>query len=150
MVESVAYTLIAADGTEIPGATVVLDDDDNDLCMFQVAGNLGRPIPIGDRDPPYAAEGYYVGAPHGIWGGGIAGYYTVRFSGRGTPWNNKKEALAFSTASAAPGASGSPYMYDGQAVALLNLGSSSFFTFSTGVPWDQLKTFVAKALHKQP
>jgi hypothetical protein len=149
-IKSVTYKLLTPDDVTITGVTVIADNDDDDLCLISVAGQLGKEIPLATEDPPYAAEGYYIGAPKGIWGGGIAGYYQTHFSGRGTPFGNGKEALAFSTASAAPGASGSPYMYNGKAVALLNLGHGGFMTFSTGVPHEVIDAFVKKAMHVEP
>lgn len=146
-VSKVRYVLVAADGTRYPGATALADDDALDLCLLVIPGNLGTPLPLADEDPPYSAEGYYIGAPHGLWGGGIAGYYATRFSGRGTPWlNAPAEALAFSTAEGAGGASGSPLVFKGRVVALYNFLAQGFGTFSTGVPHEVIRGFLQRSM----
>lgn len=149
-VSKAQYTLVAADGTRFGGATAIADDDELDLCLLTVPGDLGTPLPLADEDPPYAAEGYYIGAPHGIWGGGIAGYYATRFSGRGKPWGDSPEALAFSTAEGAHGASGSPLMFRGRVVGLYNLLARDFGTFSTGVPYEVIRGFLQRSMPHEP
>ncbi len=146
-IRSVVYTLEAADGTVIEGARVILDDDDVDLCLLSVQGDLGVPIPLATEDPPYGGEGWYIGAPMGSWGGGVAGIYKTVFMGRGQIFHDGRDALAFSTAQAQHGASGSPYIYDGRAVAVLTLGHGGFMTISTGVPWNIIKSFLIRASH---
>jgi hypothetical protein len=145
---SVNYTLIDQDGTEFHGAKVVLDDDSVDLCMLGIAGDLGSPLAISGHDPRYSQEGWYIGAPYGIWGGGIAGVYKVVFSGRGNVFGTRP-MMAFSSASAAPGASGSPIMFDGEVVAVLTEGADGFMTYTQGVPRDILQAFCDRAHHTE-
>jgi len=154
VVKSVDYTLIASDDKKYDGATVVLDDDDVDLCVLAIQGDFGEPMPLAGVDPQYGSRGWYVGAPRAIWGGGIAGIYETTYSGRGTPFKGGCEdgsklcdnaAEVFSTAEGAPGASGSPILVDGRVVAVLNMVDGRFPTFTVGVPWDTVRAFLARA-----
>jgi hypothetical protein len=151
-IKSVSYSLEDQDGTEFKNAKVVLADDTKgvDLCMLSVAGDLGVPLSISGHDPRYTQQGWYIGAPHGIWGGGIAGVYQVTFMGRGTPWETEDgERLVFSSAIAAAGASGSPVMYEGEVVGVLVETSRKFETFMTAIPWNVLEKFTDKAHHRE-
>lgn len=150
VVKSVDYVLIAPSGQQYEGAEVVLDDDSVDLCVLSIKGDFGDPIPLASVDPQYGSRGWYVGAPRAIWGGGIAGIYEVTYSGRGTPFKGgcdicDNEMEVFSTSEGAPGASGSPILVNGRVVAVLNMVSSRFPTFTVGVPWDTVRAFLGRA-----
>lgn len=149
---SVEHKLVAADGTEFTNAKVIRDEDLDehfngiDLCLLAVAGDLGDPLPIASSDPSYSRPAWVVGAPRGIWGGGIAPTALLTYSGRGNIFGTKDEGLAF-TGPAAPGNSGSAIMVDGRVVGLLNLGST-IFPMHTAVPHEELVSFLRRALHR--
>ncbi len=154
-VKGAEFRVVAVDDTWA-AATVLMVDDDRDLCLMSVDGAVGAPLPISDRDPEYGDRGWYVGAPHGLWYGGIAGIYEVTFMGRDKPFEGKcdaqeaaacaSEALAFSTAEAAPGASGSPVLVNGQVQGVLNIVAGRFGTYAVAVPWDSVRRFLRLGL----
>lgn len=133
------YGMHGADGTDFGKATVIADDDVNDLCELSIPGNIGNPIHLADSDPDYSDHCYVVGAPHGIWGGGISTTFDAVFNGRGDLWGDKREALYF-TGPSAGGASGSPVICDGKAVGVLTLGSRQWEMFSA-VPYETVRSF---------
>ncbi len=143
----VTYDLQASDGTSFKGATVVLDDDELDLCMLTIAGDLGDPLPIADHDPPYGSHSIDVGAPTGLWGGGVAPIIDLVFSGRGQIFGQPPDALAF-TGLGAPGSSGSAIVYQGRVVGVLTLGSVRYTRLMTSVPWNVIRPFIRRAMHK--
>jgi hypothetical protein len=145
---STKYVLESADGTRFEGATVVLDDDDRDLCLLTVAGDLGPSLPLASDDPAYGAHVVYIGAPKGHWGGYITPILEGLFSGRGYPYGRKPgeyERLVF-TASAQHGASGAPVIYRGQVVGLLVSIFEDFPSEPAAVPYDQIKRFIENAI----
>ena len=152
---STEHTLINRDNTEFPGGTVLadedLDDDYNgkDLCVIGVPGYLGKAFPLATQDPPYGTSSEVIGAPTGLWGGGVAITANLKYSGRGTVFHTKTDGLSF-TGEAAPGNSGSAITYQGRVVALLNLGGKRFPSLSVGVPHEEIRDFLRRALHKAP
>ncbi len=156
-VRRVDYKLVASDGTEIPAGNVLLDDDDDDICIIAHQGYLGRPLPIASEDPDMGDRGFYAGAPYGTWGGGFAGVYDLTYAGRGAPFKGKcgpdadklcaKDELAL-IGSMAPGASGSAMLIDGQVVGVMNLGNPRFPNMGLAVPWNILRRDLALADHR--
>jgi hypothetical protein len=155
----VEYTIIAADGTRYGGATALEDDDDVDVCVLSIGAHLGRALPIADADPAYGAKGWYVGAPRGIWGNGLAGVFDVTYSGRAAPFKGSCDMDAglkklcdadgeIFTGDFAPGASGSPILVDGRVVGLMNLSPPSFPSIGASVPWDVVRRVLSRALHE--
>lgn len=158
-IKSVEYKFESADGGDVTGARVLVDDDKVDLCVLAVQGDLGTAIPLGDHDPKFGQDGFYIGAPHGLWGNGVAGIFNIKYMGRGNPFKGNcsedmpfcdTDELAFSSAEAAGGASGSPMIVDGYAVAVLNFGPRSFGTWTMGVPWEDMHKALAQAKHEEP
>ena len=141
----VVYSLFSKDNVESTATRVVLDDDDLDLCLLEVPGNIGNPLAIASKDPEYGDNGFYIGAPNGIWGNGVAPMYLVHFIGRGTVFGFGNEALAFSTEGAMGGASGSPIIFNNQVVALLTLVPPKFQSITSGVPYNSIKSFLERA-----
>lgn len=151
------HTLLSREDIEIGPVTVMADEDLNeetmagpDMCLVGVHGDLGTPLPLASADPAYASQAEVIGAPTGLWGGGIAIAADLKFSGRGNVWGGTvAEGLAF-TGDVAGGNSGSAIMKDGKVVAMLNLGGSRFKELTTGVPWENLRDFLRRAMHKGP
>lgn len=145
----VTYDLHAADGTVYHDATALGDDDEDDLCELSVPGDLGPAIPLADRDPVHGQHCYVTGAPHGLWGGGVALTFDAVFDGRGALWGGKDPEGLFFTGPAAGGASGSPIVCDGEAVGVLNLGARNWELFS-GVPYEAVALFHRAVHHGAP
>lgn len=160
-VVGVEYKLIGSDSTVYNGATVLADDDDVDLCALSIAAPLGPALPIATAEPKYAERGWYVGAPHGYWGHGLAGIYELTYTGRGNPFtgmcgdgsedNMKRlcdnDSELFSASEGAPGASGSPMIVDGKVVGVFNMAPPNFHTLTLAVPWDVMRRFMAGVMH---
>lgn len=121
---SVKYKLAASDGTETEGLQVRQDNDETDVCSLTAPGDLGAALRIADDDPEYGERCYYIGAPMGIWGDGVAMIAETTFAGRWQP-EEGPEMLAFSGA-VAGGASGSPMICDGKVVGVLDRGGTRF------------------------
>lgn len=144
---SYGHKLIDVDGKVVASDLEVLRDWDDieegrDLCALRTPANLHRAgIPLATQDPPYGADVRYVGAPRGVWGGGHPLIFPGLFSGRGAlfDWG---EALTFNFAKAAPGSSGSPVIYNGEAIAVYNLGSTRHDATGSGVPWNVIREFL--------
>lgn len=153
-VGEVKYSFLDRDGVTVEGATVLVDDDDVDICVLAVTHDMGEPLGLADSDPKYGQAGWYIGAPRGIWGGGTAPILATTYSGRGTPFNGKcakdvnaactRDELLFSV-DASGGASGGPVIVDGRVVAELNVGGAGMFI---GVPWDDIRRALRKARHE--
>ncbi len=153
-VVSTHYNLISRDGTEFSGVTVVNDDDDHDLCLLTVAGDLGPAIPLGS-DPEYGQHVRYIGAPHGHWGGGLAPIFEGIFAGRGYPYGMKtgtdpSHERIMVTVNAAGGASGSPIMYRGSAIGILVSTYTDTSWEVAAVPADQIKKFIEISMAVEP
>lgn len=149
-----SHTLISRENVEIP--TTVLADEDlneetyagNDLCLLGSQGDLGTPLPLGKEDPAYGSHSEVIGAPAGLWGGGIAVTADLKFSGRGNVWGGGvAESLAF-TGDVVGGNSGSAIMHNGRVVALLNLGGVRFKELTTGIPWEEIRAFFRRHMHR--
>lgn len=151
------HTLLSREDIEMGPAVVLSDEDLNeetmsgpDMCLLGVQGDVGIPLPIANGDPEYATHAEVIGAPTGLWGGNIAVTADLKFSGRGNVWGGSvAEGLAF-TGDVAGGNSGSAIMKDGRVVAMLNLGGSRFKELTTGVPWETLRDFLRRSMHKAP
>lgn len=149
-----SHTAVSYQGVE-EDLVVIADEDlepktfaGTDLCLLGALADLGRPLPIADKDPEYASHSEVIGAPAGLWGGGVAVIADLKFSGRGNVWGGKvAESLAF-TGDVIGGNSGSPIIHNGRVVALLNLGGVRFNELTTGVPWEELKKFFRKHMHR--
>lgn len=152
-VRSVAYSLEDRNGNVIDGARVLLDDDTVDLCVLAVPGDVGPPLAIADRDPLYSEDGIFIGAPRMVWGGGIATVFSVKFMGRGHPFKGRCDGmefcdvdeLAFGSPGTAPGCSGSPVLYHGRVVGVLNAVSSRMDSFAVAVTWENLRDALGRA-----
>jgi S1-C subfamily serine protease len=150
---SVEYQLEAADGS-VTSAEVVADDDSVDLCALAVDHLLAPALPVADRDPAYGDRGFYVGAPRGLWGSGLAGIYEVTYAGRAHLFRGQcdgdmramcdAEGEWFSSAQAAPGASGSAAVVGGRVVGVINVLPTQFPTLTSSVPWDVIRAFLAR------
>lgn len=159
-VKKVNYTLVASDGTEVPGVIVLIDDDNIDLCVLSVGTVIGTPLPISHFDPAYGTPGWYIGAPHGLWGAGFAGLYNLTYSGRGNPLSGEclddmavicsNDAELFSVSGGASGCSGSPAIVNGQVVAVLNIVAYSYGwgAYIQGVPWEAVRQILDRANHR--
>jgi len=145
-VASRAYTLLDADGTKHEGVKVIFDDDEVDLCMVSVPGSIGKGLRLADKDPPYAADVTFIGAPHGIWGGNIALIFGGKFSGRGKL--AKVEFSVFTLLGSAQGASGSPIFYEGRVVGVLSRVARHLPAVTFAAPWDSLRDFISRAESK--
>jgi hypothetical protein len=148
---SAEHRLVPASGDRYYKARVVVDDDEVDLCVLATDEYLGPPLLLARADPSYGAAGWYVGAPHSEWGGGVAPMFGVLFAGRGTLFKGNCDtcdavALAFAT-TATHGASGSPIVVGGRVVAVLNLVDPEFPAIAEGVPWDVAARILARAEH---
>lgn len=148
-----SHTLVTTSGKKITGLEVVWDVDDlekgADLCMLIADGVLGSGMPIASHDPPYGSDVRYIGAPRGVWGGGNPLIYPGLFSGRGDLFDYG-EALILNMSKGAPGASGSPVIYDGQVIGVFNLISLRHDTTGTAVPWDVIRKFIDEAVKHIP
>jgi Trypsin-like peptidase domain len=151
----VDYTVISSDDY-VSVARPVLIDHDVDLCVVKVMDDLGPPLPIASADPDYAERGWYVGAPKGIWGGGLAPFVEVAFNGRAAPFKGQceddmvaacaHEGMLFSSYGAIGGASGSPVLVEGQVVGLLNMSAPPFRPIFSAVPWEVIRRTFDRAL----
>lgn len=146
------HAMLGRDGVKSVDASVIRDedlDDDfngNDLCMLGVSGDLGNPIPVALHDPEYGDSCSVVGAPTGLWGGGIAVPSDAIYAGRGAVFGTEPDGLAFNGL-LAPGNSGSAVICDGQVVGTISLGSTRFRSLIHAVPEDRIRVFMDKALH---
>jgi hypothetical protein len=147
------HVMIGRDGVDSADATIIRDEDldeatfnGNDLCMLGVAGDLGTPIPVATHDPEYGESCSVVGAPTGLWGGGIAVPSDALFAGRGSVFGTEPDGLAFNGL-LAPGNSGSAVVCDGRVSGVISLGSSRFPSLIHAVPQDRIRAFIGKALH---
>lgn len=150
------HTLLSRENIEVGPVTILADEDlgddfsGPDMCLIGASGDLGTPLPIGDSDPEYASHAEVIGAPTGLWGGNIAIIADLKYSGRGNVWGGGvEESLAF-TGDVAGGNSGSAIMQDGKVVAMLNFGGTRFKELTTGVPWEKLRDFLRRNLHRSP
>ncbi len=142
----VGYVLRAADGTEFSGATALVDDDEQDVCLMSVSGDLGDPLRVADSDPEYGAHCYTVGAPQGLWGGGLAMISEETFAGR-IRIKDLPEMLSFSGA-ATGGASGSPQICDGRVVGVLDRADRAF-PFNVAAPWEAIRQVMEGTPHRR-
>jgi hypothetical protein len=148
------HTLVSRNGVEYQRATVIRDDDFEDgfdgpdLCMLGANGDLGKVLPVAEKDPKYAAHGEVVGGPRGLWGGGIAVASDVKFSGRGSIFGVKPDGLAFNGL-VAPGNSGSAVVFDGRVVGVISLGATRFPSLVHAIPHEIIREFIRKALHRE-
>lgn len=152
---SAKHVLVSRDGIRTAPVTVIRDEDldeqtfnGNDLCLMGTVGDLGQPIPVADSEPDYSQTCDVIGGPHGLWGGGIAPTSEMRFNGRGSVFGTEPDGLSF-TGIVAPGNSGSGVMCDGQAVGVISLGATSMPGLIHAVPYDSIRTFLKKALHRK-
>lgn len=149
------HKVVSRDNIETE-VTVLADEDLNadgsgpDMCLTAVHGDFGPVLPLATEDPGYAEHAAVIGAPTGLWGGGIAPTADLKFSGRGNIWGGKIETSLAFTGDVAGGNSGSAIMQDGKVVALLNFGGRRFKELTTGIPWDVLQDFLRRNLHQAP
>lgn len=73
-------TLMAQDG-ETFQAVERMHAEEPDLCLIEASGNIGRRLPLAQFMPEYGSAVAYVGAPLGIWGGGLAPLYKGYYAG---------------------------------------------------------------------
>lgn len=147
------HVMISRDGVESANGNIIRDEDldeefnGNDLCVVGVASALGPAIPLADRDPEYGETCSVVGAPTGLWGGGVAVASEAIFSGRGSVFGVEPDGLAFNGL-LAPGNSGSAVVCGGRAVGVISLGSTRFRSMTHAVPHEAMRKFLKAALHK--
>ena len=139
---SVSYGLEAVDGTAIRDLRVLHDDDVADACVLTANGDIGPSLPLSDRDPEYGEHCFVIGAPAGVWGGGLAVISEATFSGR-VSLNGLPQMLAFTGASVG-GSSGSPVMCGGRVVGVLDRGMGRYPLF-LAAPWDDVRDDIRKA-----
>jgi len=148
------HVMLSRDGVESVNGTIVRDEDldeaynGNDLCMLAVSSDLGPAIPVATQDPEYGQTCSVVGAPTGLWGGGIAVASEAIFSGRGSVFGTEPDGLAFNGL-LAPGNSGSAVVCDGKVAGVISLGSTRFKSLTHAVPHDSIRKFIRQALHLQ-
>lgn len=147
------HLMIGRDGIASENSTIIRDEDmgddfnGNDLCMLGLGADLGSSIPVADEDPEYGQTCSIVGAPTGLWGGGIAVASEALYSGRGAVFGTEPDGLAFNGL-LAPGNSGSAVVCDGQVVGVISLGATRFRSLIQAVPQDRIRTFMRKAFHQ--
>ena len=137
---SVDYTIEDSNGKKYT-AYVVADDDKIDLCILYVSANLEQELTLSTKDPDYGQIIKYIGAPLGIWGGGITPIFSGLFSGRGKIWGGNSEESLTLTTTAAPGVSGCPVFYNGKVIGVFTAVGSSFNNIGTAVPWNVVANF---------
>jgi hypothetical protein len=148
------HIMISRDGVESVNSVIVRDEDldenfnGNDLCVLGTTSQLGPPISIGEHDPEYGQTCSVVGAPTGLWGGGIAVASEAIYSGRGAVFGTDLDGLAFNGL-LAPGNSGSSVVCDGKAVGVISLGATRFRSLIHAVPHERMRTFLDLALHQK-
>lgn len=148
-----SHVMVNPTGVESANAKVLRDEDldedfnGNDLCMLGVAGDLGPALAIADEDPSYGQTCSVVGAPTGLWGGGIAVASEALYSGRGSVFGVEPDGLAFN-GHLAPGNSGSAVVCDGEVVGVISLGSTRFRSLTHAVPHESIREFMHKAMHR--
>jgi hypothetical protein len=146
------HVMIGSDGVASPDATIIRDEDlddnfnGNDLCMLGLVGEIGTPVPVADHDPGFGQACSVVGAPTGLWGGGIAVPSSATFAGRGEVFGTDPDGLAFNGL-LAPGNSGSAVICNGEVQGVISLGSTRFPSLIHAVPHERIQDFIAKALH---
>lgn len=141
---SVTYDLEASDGTKVKDIQVLHDDDDVDACILTAPGDIAPSLPLADRDPDYGEHCFVIGAPAGIWGGGLAMISEATFSGR-VSMNGLPQMLTFSGA-AVGGSSGSPVICGGRVVGILDRGRREP-PFFLAAPWDDVRRDIRAANH---
>lgn len=148
------HLMLNRDGVASTNGSIVRDEDlddsynGNDLCMLGVTDDLGPAIPVATEDPEYGTTCSVVGAPTGLWGGGIAVASEAIFSGRGSVFGTEPDGLTFNGL-LAPGNSGSAVVCYGKAVGVISLGSTRFKSLTHAVPHDSIRKFIRDALHLQ-
>lgn len=155
-VHRVDYRLTAEDGTEVRDLTVLVDDDDADLCVMSHRGWLAAPLPIATEDPERYARGWYAGAPAGVWGEGVAMTYDLVYDGRGRPFSGKcgpdmkicEADGEVVSGSVTGGASGSAILFGGRVVGVLNLALGRFPDLGVAVPWNAVRRDLDRARHR--
>ncbi len=153
-ITSKKHLMLSRDGVESANGSIIRDEDlddsfnGNDLCMIGVGADLGPAIPVADVDPDYGQTCSVVGAPTGLWGGGIAVASEATFSGRGSVFGTEPDGLAFNGL-LAPGNSGSAVVCDGKVAGVISLGSTRFKSLTHAVPHDSIRKFMKAALHTQ-
>lgn len=147
------HVMVGRDGVRSEDGTIMRDEDldeenfnGNDLCMLGVGGNIGTPVDIATHDPEFGQSCSVVGAPTGLWGGGIAVPSDAVFAGRGSIFGTEPDGLAFNGL-LAPGNSGSAVICDGKVNGVISLGSTRFRSLIHAVPQERIRTFVRAALH---
>jgi hypothetical protein len=148
------HVMMSRDGVDSVSGSVLRDEDmddeynGNDLCMLGIGADLGPAIPIANDDPDYGQACSVVGAPSGLWGGGIAVASEPLFSGRGSVFGVEPDGLAFNGL-LAPGNSGSAVTCNGRVVGVISLGSTRFKSLIHAVPHESIAAFMKKALHRK-
>lgn len=148
------HRMVGRDGVESTDSTVMrdedMDDDFNgpDLCMLGIGADLGPAIPVAVEEPEFGQDCAVVGAPTGLWGGGIAVASGATFSGRGSVFGTEPDGLAFNGL-LAPGNSGSAVVCDGHVAGVISLGSMRFRSLIHAVSYDKIEVFMRKALHRR-
>lgn len=148
------HVMVTRDGVTTSDASIIRDEDmddgfnGNDLCMLGIGADLGPAVSVATDDPEYGDTCSVVGAPTGLWGGGIAIPSEALFAGRGSLFGTEPDGLVFNGL-LAPGNSGSAVVCDGKAVGVISLGSLRFRSTIHAVPWDAIRKFARKALHRK-
>ena len=146
------HTLVSREGVKV-AADVIRDEDFKDessfdgpdMCLLGAGVRLGAPLRLAWQDPTYGDNAEVVGAPRGLWGGGIAVASDVKYSGRGSIFKVDPVGLAFN-GHVAPGNSGSAVIHEGRVVGLISLGSIRFPSLIHAVPHEILRDFLKRAL----
>jgi hypothetical protein len=128
---SAHYRLTDRKGIEY-AATLVKRSDTPDLCILRTIPDIGSEMDISPRDPHYAEELAYVGAPLGIWGDGQVPIYFGHYAGGG-----------MITTPATGGASGSAVWGSSGVVGVLVSGMPRFQNAVFMVSRAELVAFLA-------
>lgn len=105
-----------------------------DLCVVWTSGTFGKPMWLAADMPEYGAEVTYIGAPLGIYGDGVAPFYTGHYVG------GNMVAMP-----AAGGASGGAIFTPAGVFGVLVSRARAFESATYFVPLDELKKFLASA-----
>lgn len=140
---SVSITVISNTGEKYD-ATVLEDDERNDVCVMDVGGTLGLDVGVtAETTPSAGAALIHTGAPAALWGVGTGAFVRGTSMGILELWPTTDEdgsgtflGMMLSTNG---GSSGGPVWYRGEVVGVLVRGSypDGNITFSTAAEYIQ-------------
>lgn len=130
---------------------VLVIDVENDICIFSVPINIGREMPIANRDPAYGDRVWSIGAPAGYFPDSAKPITQGIFSGeaeRRYPDGTRENFFNFSMATVG-GMSGSPIISNnGELVGIVSAVNSEWHMISFSPTLDQIKESIAIAMER--